>query len=69
MQSSRSSIKDPMCGMAVDAVDSINVDRNGKTYYFCSLPCREKFLAETPTESAGSASLVAVAPTAEKPFV
>jgi xanthine dehydrogenase accessory factor len=37
---------DPICGMAVAAVDStISVERDGETVYFCSEGCRAEFLA------------------------
>ena len=39
-------IKDPVCGMEV--LDSgITVEYQGKTYYFCSEGCKEKFLKST----------------------
>jgi len=38
--------KDPVCGMEVDpAKAAATVDFKGKTYYFCSNACREKFEA------------------------
>jgi Cu+-exporting ATPase len=38
---------DPVCGMAVDATDELaeHIERNGKTYYFCSADCREQYEA------------------------
>jgi Cu+-exporting ATPase len=38
---------DPICGMTVDpAHASGQSERNGETYYFCSLGCKEKFDSE-----------------------
>jgi Cu+-exporting ATPase len=48
MTTATSTIKDPICGMAVDAATAIHADRSGKTYYFCSETCRDKFLALQP---------------------
>ena len=36
---------DPICGMTVDEATAIHAERDGKTFYFCSEHCREKFLA------------------------
>ncbi|CAN5892593.1 hypothetical protein BH11VER1_BH11VER1_01170 [soil metagenome] len=36
---------DPICGMTVDEATAIHAERDGKTFYFCSEQCREKFLA------------------------
>ena len=36
--------KDPVCGMAVDRQKSTAASRYlGRTYYFCSATCRDKF--------------------------
>lgn len=40
-----SSTLDPICGMAVDERSAVHVEKDGKTFYFCSEPCRKKFLA------------------------
>jgi uncharacterized membrane protein YraQ (UPF0718 family)/YHS domain-containing protein len=46
---------DPICGMTVDpASASASADRNGQTFYFCSLGCRDKFLAREPDVSTGA---------------
>jgi Cu+-exporting ATPase len=38
--------KDPVCGMSVDpATAEHHVERDGRTYYFCSAKCRAKFEA------------------------
>ena len=35
---------DPICGMTVDpATAAGSVERNGQTYYFCSIGCKDKF--------------------------
>lgn len=36
-------VKDPVCGMEVDPAKSVKVEREGKTYYFCSTYCKEQF--------------------------
>ena len=40
--------KDPVCGMTVDEATALQTERDGKTFYFCSEHCRQKFLA-SPT--------------------
>ena len=45
--------KDPICGMTVDESTAIKAERDGKTNYFCSDKCKQKFLstlAGTKTE-------------------
>ena len=37
--------KDPICGMSVDKASAVHAERDGKTFYFCSAGCRQKFLA------------------------
>jgi len=57
------SATDPVCGMSVDPASAKHsAEFAGKTYYFCSAGCREKFLAEpqrylgeAPAEAAPSA--------------
>ena len=39
---------DPGCGMTVDEVSAKRAERNGKTFYFCSDHCLQKFLS-TPS--------------------
>ncbi|MGB5071684.1 MAG: heavy metal translocating P-type ATPase [Flavobacteriales bacterium] len=44
---SPSSVKDPVCGMAVDpATAKHSSDHNGKTFYFCCGGCKTKFDAD-----------------------
>ena len=35
---------DPVCGMEVDERTALSGEKDGKTWYFCSPGCREKFL-------------------------
>lgn len=37
---------DLICGMEVDEKTALSVEHEGKTYYFCSPGCRDKFLAQ-----------------------
>ena len=48
LASAKSSLaKDPVCGMSVDPATARHKGEHaGKTYYFCSAGCREKFMAE-----------------------
>ena len=40
-------MKDPVCGMMVDEDTApATSEYNGKTYYFCSLDCKEEFDAD-----------------------
>ena len=45
MNESKSVTKDPICGMTVDEATALNAERDGKTFFFCSDPCRKKFLS------------------------
>jgi len=38
--------KDPICGMSVDEHNSIQAIKDGKTFYFCSKHCKDKFLKQ-----------------------
>jgi Cu+-exporting ATPase len=41
------SVKDPVCGMQVDpATAAASEVHDGRTYPFCSLACRDQFLAD-----------------------
>ena len=42
--------KDPICGMTVDEATALHAERDGKTFYFCSDHCRQKFLS-TPADA------------------
>src|SRR5574337_1287047 len=49
-------VKDPVCGMTVDPKTAKHqAEHGGKTYYFCSARCRERFVAE-PERYLASAS-------------
>jgi Cu+-exporting ATPase len=45
MKESKSVTKDPICGMTVDEETALSAKRDGKTFYFCSDHCRQKFLS------------------------
>ena len=47
MTETKPTTKDPICGMIVHEATAIHAERAGKTFYFCSDHCRQKFL-ETP---------------------
>jgi len=48
MKESKSVNKDPICGMTVKEVTALHAERDGKTFYFCSDHCRQKFLSTSP---------------------
>ena len=48
-QEAKTPTQDPMCGMAVDESTALSAQRDGKTFYFCSDTCRQKFLS-TPAD-------------------
>ena len=37
--------KDPICGMTVDPATALHAERDGKTFYFCSDSCKQKFMS------------------------
>ncbi len=37
-------VKDPVCGIYIDEREAIKLRWEGKTYYFCSNECKEKFI-------------------------
>ncbi len=45
MKKSKALSKDPICGMTVDEETALHTERDGKTFYFCSDHCRQKFVA------------------------
>lgn len=47
---------DPICGMTVDTATAIQAKRDGKTTYFCSEHCLEKFLAIQADAKSGKKS-------------
>ena len=50
MTKTTDTIKDPICGMTVDEATALHAERDGKTFYFCSDHCRQKFLS-TPADA------------------
>jgi Cu+-exporting ATPase len=60
--------RDPVCGMAVDpARAKATHEHAGKTYYFCSRGCQEKFSAD-PAKYLTPKTLVGIAPASSKPM-
>ena len=45
MNTTKTEAIDPICGMTVDPATALHAERDGKTFYFCSEHCREKFLS------------------------
>ncbi len=45
MSETKITTQDPICKMTVDEATAIHAERDGKTYYFCSEHCRQKFLS------------------------
>jgi Cu+-exporting ATPase len=45
MSETKAVTKDPICGMTVDPAKALHAERDGKTSYFCSEGCKQKFLA------------------------
>lgn len=57
-------VTDPVCGMTVDPQTAeFRAEEAGKTYFFCSAKCREKFVAEPTRFLKGEAN----APAADHP--
>jgi len=42
---------DPICGMTVAETSSLHAERGGKTFFFCSEHCRQKFVTQPATET------------------
>ncbi|MGH3732414.1 MAG: permease [Acidimicrobiales bacterium] len=50
----RDAATDPICGMTVDPANApASATRNGETFHFCSLGCRDRFVARDRLESMG----------------
>ena len=48
--------RDPVCGMQVDPQSATaSMESQGKTYYFCSDDCHQKFM-QNPAQYAGQAA-------------
>ena len=45
MNDTKAVTTDPVCGMTVDEATALRTERDGKTYFFCSEDCQQKFLA------------------------
>jgi Cu+-exporting ATPase len=45
MNTSNTKATDPICGMTVDITTALHSEHDGKTSYFCSEHCKEKFLS------------------------
>ncbi len=46
METTVTKVKDPVCGMTIDAESAVGMSEyEGETYYFCSPACKEKFEA------------------------
>jgi Cu+-exporting ATPase len=45
MKESKAVTKGPICGMTVDEATALHAERDGRTVYFCSDQCRQKFLS------------------------
>jgi Cu+-exporting ATPase len=58
MHETQTVTKDPICGMTVDPASARHAERDGKTSYFCSDACKQKFLAgpvaDKPAGGSGS---------------
>ncbi len=39
-------VRDPVCGMMVDKSKAVTLEKDGRTYYFCSEHCRRQFQAQ-----------------------
>jgi Cu+-exporting ATPase len=45
MKEAQTVTKDPVCGMTVNEGTALRAERDGKSFFFCSDGCRQKFLA------------------------
>jgi len=39
-------VRDPVCGMMVDKSQAVTLEKDGRTYYFCSEHCRRQFQSQ-----------------------
>jgi len=54
MKTSKTEAKDPICGMNVDETSLFHTEHDGKTFYFCSDHCLQKFISDPKSkESVG----------------
>jgi uncharacterized protein len=50
-------VKDPICGMYMDARLAVRLDKKSEEFYFCSEECKQKYLSDpAASQSAGSAA-------------
>jgi YHS domain-containing protein len=49
-------VKDPICGMYMDARLAIRLDNTNEDIYFCSEECRNKYQVKSSGERTGSAA-------------
>jgi YHS domain-containing protein len=47
-------VKDPVCGMYMDARLAIRLDNASEAIYFCSEECKNKYRVKSPGEKIGS---------------
>jgi uncharacterized protein len=47
-------VKDPMCGMYMDARLAIRMDSRKEAVYFCSEECKKKYMNKSSNEGIGS---------------
>jgi len=52
----RRGVTDPVCGMRVDRAKALTAQHDGRTYYFCSQHCRDRFEANSDDHAGGGAS-------------
>ncbi len=57
MNESKSATKDPICRMTVDDATALHAERDGKSFYFCSDHCRQKYLSTPDSARARSAEV------------
>jgi uncharacterized protein len=55
-QPSNQMVKDPVCGMYMDARLAVMLENNKETLYFCSEKCRTKYLEVSSDAGVGSAA-------------
>lgn len=58
---------DPICGMTVDEATALSYESEGETHYFCSEHCRQKFVANTQSESSSTSCCHSEEPQPAKP--
>ncbi|MBN1567981.1 MAG: YHS domain-containing protein [Acidobacteria bacterium] len=54
--SSNHMVKDPVCGMYMDARLAVRLKTNGEDFYFCSEDCKNKYLSQSAGSAGNSAS-------------